>query len=129
VTGRRVVAVVPDLFFATRIAATAARVGVVLETPGPGEALEEIRRRPPDLVVLDLAAPGDPLALARALEADPATRGVPLVGFYPHVEAGLREAARAAGVDQVLPRSAFTSRLAALLAGDSAAGEGDTGSG
>jgi NADH:ubiquinone oxidoreductase subunit 6 (subunit J) len=39
------------------------------------------------------------------------------VGFYPHVDRALREAALAAGVDQVLPRSAFTVRLAALLAG------------
>lgn len=117
-TGRRVVAVVPDLFFATRIAATAARLGVTLETPAPEQAPVAIRQRPPDLVILDLRAPGDPLALARALKADPATRSVPVVGFYPHVEGELREAALAAGVDQVLPRSAFTVRLAALLAGD-----------
>jgi CheY-like chemotaxis protein len=117
-TGRRVVAVVPDLFFATRIAATAARLAVTLETPAPQEALDAIRQRPPDLVILDLRAPGDPLALARALKADPATRSIPLIGFYPHVEAELRTAALAAGVDQVLPRSAFTARLAALLAGE-----------
>lgn len=115
-TGRRVVAVVPDLFFATRIAATAARLGVTLETPALPQALEVIRQRPPDLVILDLRA--DPLALARALKADPVTRNVPLIGFYPHVEGGLRTAALAAGVDRVLPRSAFTGRLAALLAGE-----------
>jgi CheY-like chemotaxis protein len=117
-TARRVVAVVPDLFFATRIAATAARLGVTLETPAPPEAQAAIRRRPPDLVILDLRAPGDPLALARELKADPKTRRVPVVGFYPHVEGALREGALAAGVDQVLPRSAFTARLAALLAGE-----------
>lgn len=117
-TVRRVVAVVPDLFLATRIAVTAARLGITLETPAPQEALVAIRRRPPDLVILDLRAPGDPLALARALKADPATRSVPVVGFYPHVEGALREAALAAGVDHVLPRSAFTARLPALLAGE-----------
>jgi CheY-like chemotaxis protein len=117
-TVRRVVAIVPDLFFATRIAVTAARLGVALETAAPKEALVVIRRRPPDLVILDLRAPGDPLALARALKADPETRSVPVVGFYPHVEGALRGAALAAGVDQVLPRSAFTARLPALLAGE-----------
>lgn len=120
-TGRRVVAVAPDLFFATRIAATAARVGVALEMPAASEALAVIRRLPPDLVILDLQAAGDPLALVRALKADAATRDVPVVGFYPHVEGALRAAAQAAGVDHVLPRSAFTARLAALLTG-----EGDT---
>jgi CheY-like chemotaxis protein len=117
-TERRVVAVVPDLFFATRIAGSAARLGVALEQPGPGDALEVIRRHPPDLVLLDLHATGEPLALARALRADPATRSVPIVGFYAHVDQALRTAALAAGVDQALPRSAFTARLPALLTGE-----------
>jgi CheY-like chemotaxis protein len=115
---RRVVAVVPDLFFATRIAGTAARLGVVLEMPSAEEAFAMIRQRPPELVILDLRAPGDPLAVARRLKADPVTGSIPVVGFYPHVEGALRKAALAAGVDHVLPRSAFTARLAALLAGE-----------
>ncbi|TMQ74209.1 MAG: response regulator [Candidatus Eisenbacteria bacterium] len=114
---RRVTVVVPDLFFATRIATTAAQLGIALETPAPGAALAAIAAHPPDLVILDLQSAGDPLGLTRALKADPATRAIPVVGFYPHVEAALREAAQAAGVDLVLPRSAFTARLAALLAG------------
>lgn len=114
---RRVVAVVPDLFFAERIAATAERLDVTLVMPSPSEALETIRRSPPDLVILDLHAPGDPLALARALRAEPATRAITLLGFYAHVDRGLREAALRAGLDQVLPRSAFTVRLPALMAG------------
>jgi CheY-like chemotaxis protein len=122
---RRVIAVVPDLFFASRIAATAERLGVALELPAPAAALDAIRRAPPDLVILDLHAPGDPLGLARALRADPATRAVHLLGFYAHVDRALREAALGAGLDQALPRSAFTARLPALLAGEGRA----TGSG
>jgi CheY-like chemotaxis protein len=114
---RRVVAVVPDLFFASRIAGTASRLGVALEQPRPDQALEAVRRRPPDLVLLDLHAPGDPLGLARALREDPATRHVPIVGFYAHVDQALRAAALAAGI-QAMPRSAFTVRLPALLGGE-----------
>ena len=121
-TPRRVVAVVPDLFFSSRIAGSAERLGVTLALPAPAEALATIRRDPPDLVILDLHAPGDPLALARALRADPATRTVPLVGFYSHVDQALRGAALAAGVDAALPRSAFTARLPALLAGEAGTG-------
>lgn len=121
-TRRRVVAVVPDLFFAARIAGTAERLGVALEMPAPAAAEETIRRASPDLVILDLHAPGDPLELARALRADDATRSVHVVGFYSHVDRELRAAALAAGLDQVLPRSAFTVRLPALLEG-----EGNTG--
>ena len=113
---------VPDLFFATRISGTAQQLGVALEMPALDAAQETIRRAPPDLVILDLHAPGDPLGLARALRADDATRSIPVIGFYAHVDRALREAALAAGLDQVLPRSAFTVRLAALLKG-----EGDTG--
>ena len=121
-SARRVVAVVPDLFFAARIAATAERLGVALDLPTPAAALETIRRAPPELVILDLHAPGDPLGLARALRADPATGAIHLLGFYSHVDRELREAALGAGLDQVLPRSAFTVRLPALLAGEGDAG-------
>jgi len=117
-TPRRVVALAPDLFFSTRILATAERLGVVLEMPAPAAALGSIRSAPPDLVIFDLHAPGDPLGLARALRADDATRSIPLIGFYSHVDRKLRDAAIAAGLDQVLPRSAFTVRLPALLAGE-----------
>lgn len=117
-TPRRVVAVVPDLFFATRISATAEAVGVVLEMPAGSAALDVIRKAPPALVVIDLHAPGDPLALVRALRAAPDTRSLRVIGFYSHVEHALRAAALEAGVDEALPRSAFTTRLPALLRGD-----------
>lgn len=117
-SARRVVAVVPDLFFATRISATAGQLGVALEMPAIAEALTSIRRAPPALVIVDLQAPGDPLALVRALKADPDTRALPVIGFYSHVDRELRAAALEAGVDEPLPRSAFTARLPAILRGD-----------
>ena len=122
-TPRRVVALVPDLFFATRISATAAQVGASVEWPAAGAAFEAIRGAPPALVILDLHAPGDPLALVRALKADPATRSLPVIGFYSHVERELRAAAIEAGVDQVIPRSAFTVRLPAILRGEADHGQ------
>ena len=114
---RRVLVVVPDLFFATRIAATAQALGVEIIASPAAEALEACRREPPDLVILDLHGSGDPAGLARALKADPASGGVRIAGFYSHVDQERRRAAEAAGVDEVLARSAFTARLATLLAG------------
>jgi CheY-like chemotaxis protein len=110
----RVLAVVPDLFFAARIAATAEAVGAEVEIVEPARALERCRAWLPDRVILDLHAPGDPLDVARARAAEPATRAIPVIGFYAHVDTALRDAALAAGV-QAMPRSAFTARLAALL--------------
>jgi len=114
---RRVVAVAPDLFFAARIAQTAALLGVGLQTVAPGQALELCRADPPDLVILDLEAAADSIELARRIKADPALASVRLVGFCSHVAAALGESARQAGADQVLPRSAFTRRLAEILSG------------
>jgi CheY-like chemotaxis protein len=107
--------VVPDLFFATRIATTARELGVALEQVDPANALARCRESRPELLILDLHAAGDPLALIRALEADESTRGVRIVGFYSHVDQALREAAIEAGIDEVLPRSAFTVKLAGIL--------------
>lgn len=112
-----VLVVVPDLFFATRIATTAGLLGVRIRPVEMAEAHGACRAEPPALVILDLHAPGDPLALARALKSDPATRELPIVAFYSHVERELREAALAAGIDRVMPRSAFTARLPDILLG------------
>lgn len=119
---RRVVMAVPDLFFATRIATTATHLGVPLEQTTANRLVAACRARPPDLVIVDLHGPGDPVGAIRALRGDPATRGVRVVGFHSHVDDSLRAAALAAGADAVLARSAFTRRLAALLGGDAPEG-------
>jgi len=116
-TPARVLAVVPDLFFAARIAATAEAVGAEVEIVEPARALERCRAWRPDRVILDLHAGGDPLALAAALASDPVTRSIPVIGFYSHVDTATRDQALAAGV-QAMPRSAFTVRLAAILGRD-----------
>jgi len=117
-TGRRVlVMVVPDLFFATRIAETARTAGVTLVACRAGEALEVCRAERPDLLIVDLQGRDDPIAVVCVLKADPALREIPVVGFYSHVDQETRRAAEAAGVDPVLPRSAFTTRLAELVTG------------
>ncbi len=110
--GRRVLAVVPDLFFATKIAATAKVAGVELELVPPQRAAERMARAPAVLVILDLQA-HDAIALVSALKL--AAPKVPVVGFFSHVEVALRTSALAAGADAVLPRSQFVVKLAALL--------------
>lgn len=78
------------------------------------QALERCAATPPVRVLLDLHA-GGALELLRALKADARTARIPVVGFYSHVETALRREALAAGVDEALPRSAFVTRLPALL--------------
>jgi CheY-like chemotaxis protein len=111
-----VIAVVPDLFFAAKLQATARAAGVDLALVAAADALERCAASPPARVVLDLHAPGA-IALARALKADRRTASLRLTGFYSHVDSALRAEAIAAGVDDVLPRSAFVNRLPELLGG------------
>lgn len=115
---RRVVSIGTDLFFSEKIAAASRAAGVALVSLAPAAALERCAEAPTALVLIDLHASGDPLGAARALRADARTASVPLVGFYSHVQTELRDAALAAGIDLVLPRSAFVARLAGLLRGE-----------
>jgi CheY-like chemotaxis protein len=114
---RRVLIAVPDLFFVTRIRAVADRLAVAIEECPLESLAERCATGAPDLVILDLHAPGDVLAPVRALKADARGARIPIVGFYSHVEGETRRRAVEAGVDHVLPRSAFTARLPDLLAG------------
>lgn len=69
------------------------------------------------LVIMDLDSPrlGTADALS-GLRADPALAGLPVVGFFSHVEAQRGRDAAEAGCTTVLPRSAFVQKLDALLA-------------
>ena len=113
---RRALIVVPDLFFATRITETARALGIEVSEARSDRALEVARLERPDLVILDLEAPGDPLALGRQLRADAARTATFVVGFCSHVNVALRRRALESGIDQVLPRSALSAQLPGLLA-------------
>ena len=116
---RRILAVVPDLMFSARIVDAARRLEVGLEVVAAESVVEACRAEPrPDLVIVDLSAPGDPLGLVRKLKGSHEVAGIPVLGFYPHVDQGLRRAAEAAGVDKVVPRSAFVARLGFWLLPD-----------
>jgi DNA-binding NarL/FixJ family response regulator len=113
--GRVALLIVPDLFFATRIREVAATIGITVIESAPEGAAEAARTHAPALAIVDLHATADAPEVVRALrEAAPATH---IAAFHPHVDIEAREAALEAGADQVLPRSAFTRRLADLLAG------------
>ena len=116
---RRVLAAVEDLLFKSKISETASSLGIEATFPrNPGRLLEAIQRSPPDLLILDLnSARFEPLTLLKEVRSDEATRDVPTVGFLSHVQKDLAVAAREAGCDRVVARSAFTRDLPRILAG------------
>jgi PleD family two-component response regulator len=116
---RRVLAAVEDLLFKSKISETASTLGIEAAFPrNPRKLLEALRESPPDLLVLDLnSARFEPLALLQTVKSDEATQDVATVGFLSHVQKDLAVAAREAGCDRVVARSAFTRDLPRILAG------------
>jgi CheY-like chemotaxis protein len=117
---RRVLAAVGDIFFASKIRGTAEHLNVTAEFAASADDLFDTAKADvPSLIILDLHSEKiDPFALAARLKADDQLREVPLVGFYSHVRTEIRERAESAGVDRVLPRSAFTKKLPEILLGE-----------
>ena len=116
---RTVLAAVEDLLFRSKISETASQLGIEASFPrSPGKLLDAVRESPPELLVLDLnSARFEPLALLRSVKSEDATREVPTVGFLSHVQRDLAVAAREAGCDRIVARSAFTRDLPKILAG------------
>jgi PleD family two-component response regulator len=116
---RRVIAAVEDLLFRSKISETASTLGIGAAFPrSPKKLLEVLRESPPDLLILDLnSARFEPLTLLGDVRSEEATRDVPTVGFLSHVQKDLAVAAREAGCDRVVARSAFTKDLPQILAG------------
>ena len=111
----QVLALVDDLFFQAKLVETAKQLGVELRTCTTADALvAEISKDAPKLIVVDLHARNNPIEAIERLRT--AGSGIPLLGFFSHVEAELAERARAAGCPTVMPRSKFTRDLATILA-------------
>lgn len=111
---RKIVAVVDDLIFVSKIQQTATLVGVRVEMAAPGKL------EPPEnavaAIILDLNhRSGRAIEMLRALKDDSSTQGIPVIGFLSHVQADLASAAREAGCDVLMARSAFTEQLPRLL--------------
>ena len=100
----RVVAVVPDLLFGSKVQGMLAAAGHEVELVG---SADDARSRAADVVIVDLTA-GEP---------DPTgiVGRVPTLAFYSHVEADVRARAEEAGYDLVVPRSRMAREGAVLV--------------
>lgn len=114
-----ILAAVEDLLFSSKIRGAAKHAGVDIRfARAPGAVLDEVRQHRPALLVLDLdAARLQPVAVLEALQAEAPDARPRTVGFVSHVHAEVIEAARAAGADLVLARSAFVAALPEIVAG------------
>jgi hypothetical protein len=100
----QVVAIAPDLMFASRIESGLRAAGheVALSASISEAPLDDA-----ELVIADLDVE-NPEALVGL--------GIPVLGYYSHVNVETRDRAQAAGIDLVVPRSRLARELAALAA-------------
>jgi CheY-like chemotaxis protein len=114
-----IIAVVDDLFFASKIRGTAEALGVTVNFARNVDAmLQAAHENQPTLIICDLHSQRiDPMELARLLKAHAELRAIPLLGFFSHVQTELQRQAEDAGFDQVIPRSAFSKNLGEILLG------------
>jgi CheY-like chemotaxis protein len=114
---RKIIAIVDDMFFASKIRATAEALGVEISFPRTKQlALERLREVKPDLIIVDLHNQRvNPIQFANEMKADAEAHSIPLMGFFSHVEVELQRLATAAGFDTVIPRSVFARDLSKIL--------------
>lgn len=109
-----VVVLVRDLMFSGRIAAEARAAGVAMKMLRDPQKLAET---PGDRLIVDLNLEG---ASDAAGAWRSASVGRDVLAFVAHTDAPRIAAARAAGLDQVMPRSRFVEVLPGWLKGGSA---------
>jgi DNA-binding NarL/FixJ family response regulator len=105
-----------DLLFASKVTATAAAHGLsVAVRKSPEALLAAAAANPPAGVIVDLNTPG--LEVEALISRLSAIGPVRVIGFGSHVDKETLDAAKAAGCNEVMPRSKFVKELEANLLG------------
>jgi PleD family two-component response regulator len=112
-----ILAVLDDLMFSSKIKTAANQLGVALTFARSAEgALTAMRNAAPSLVIFDLNNTRiNPLGIVAAMKEDAALASIPTLGYASHVQTDVINAARQAGVGEVLARSAFATQLGDIL--------------
>jgi CheY-like chemotaxis protein len=112
-----IICAIDDLIFSVKISTAAKGLGVdIYFERAADQVVPRIREKQPSLVILDLNSTKlRPMEVIASLKADPELKAIQTLGYVSHVQTDTIEAARAAGIDQVLARSAFSERLGEIL--------------
>jgi CheY-like chemotaxis protein len=112
-----ILCVIDDLLFSVKISTAAKRLNAdVYFERSADEVVHQVRSRRPALVIFDLNSRKlRPMEIIATLKADDMLKGIPTLGYVAHVDTETITAARSAGIDEVLARSAFVARLGDIL--------------
>jgi CheY-like chemotaxis protein len=111
----RVAVLCPDLLFGSRLEGMLKIAGhEVALAPSEAAAIEAAAAA--DAVVIDLTTDQvDGIGFVGKLRARRELDGLPLLGFYAHVDQEVRRRAERAGIDRIVPRSRMNREGAALV--------------
>jgi hypothetical protein len=110
---KSIVACLEDLFFRSKIEATARHLNVPVrfcDVAGFASACTQ-----PDIAAALVELNDGALGVIAGVRAKAATRDLPIIGFLSHVDRELARRAEAEGVTRVMPRSQFSENLPDLL--------------
>ncbi|HSE83440.1 MAG TPA: response regulator [Thermodesulfobacteriota bacterium] len=115
--GKKIVAVLDDLFFSSKIREAAKSLDLNLEiTKNTSGLIEKLESQKPSLLIFDLNCKAcSPLEIIENLKSSPVLKDIPTLGYLSHVQTELKDQAAKAGCDLVLPRSKFTKDLREIL--------------
>lgn len=117
-----IVCAIDDLIFSIKVstAAKSLKADVYFERSGD-KLLETIQEKRPTLVIFDLNSQRlRPLEAITSMKSDPQLNAIKTLGYVAHVDTATIDAARAAGIDRVMARSAFVAELGNILTTESA---------
>ncbi|MDQ5858071.1 MAG: hypothetical protein M3542_07330 [Acidobacteriota bacterium] len=112
---RSIVACVDDLFFRSKIEATARHLNVPVRFSEPKDLAKAVAPDDTAAVLVEISEGGTTLDAVARLRKNSATKDLPVIGFLRHTDRELARQADAAGVTRVLPRSEFSETLPDLL--------------
>jgi hypothetical protein len=118
----RVLALVPDLLFGSRVQGDLTAAGHDVQLIGDEARVraclaDHDNQSPAEVLVVDLTdASFDGTAIVQALATDELLGGVRTLAFFSHVDTEVGERARAGGFDLVVPRSRMAREGAQLVA-------------
>jgi PleD family two-component response regulator len=112
-----IVCAIDDLLFSIKISTAAKALGVDIYFERSADmVLPRIREKKPSLVIFDLNSSRlQPMQRIAEMKADPELKVIRTLGYVSHVDGATIAAARSAGIDDVLARSAFSANLGEIL--------------
>lgn len=114
---KKVVAVLDDLFFSSKIREAAKTLEIEVEFVKKPDGLnEKISSEKPSVIIFDLNSRfGSPLEIIKKIKSASELKRIPVIGFLSHVQIELKKEAHRAGCDLVIPRSRFSNDMIEML--------------